>query len=118
LIEKLHKERPNLPKVKTPTPPKENPKARYGVIKVTEYLNFDDLLNKTKPIVSDHPKHMESLDIGPNYGQNFGFTLYRTKVPKIKSLVIKGLLTQLDIDYDCIYKNNFYSKQEVFRTEL
>ncbi len=91
MIEKLHNERPNLPKAKTPTPPKEDPKAHYGVIKVTKYLNFDVLLSKIIPIASDHPKHMESLDIGPNYGQNFGFTLYRTKVPKIKNLVLKGL---------------------------
>jgi hypothetical protein len=83
LIEKLPKERPNLPKVNLPTPPKENQKANYGVINVTEYLNFDDLLSKIKPISSVQPKNTESLNIGPNCEQNFCFILCRIKVPKI-----------------------------------
>ncbi len=92
MIEKLHIERPNLPKVKILVPPKENLKANYGVVKVTEYLTLNDILNKIKPIASEHPKQMELIDIGTNYGQNWGFILYRTKVPKIKNLIIKGLL--------------------------
>jgi hypothetical protein len=92
LIEKLHKERPNLPKVKIPVPPKESLKGNYGVIKVTEYLTLNDILAKIKPIASEEPKQMELIDIGQNYGQNFGFIHYRTKIPKITNLIIKGQL--------------------------
>ncbi len=88
----MHKERPNLPKVKIPVPPKENMKGNYGVVKVTEYLTLNDILNKIKPITSEQPKQMELIDIGANYGQNWGFILYRTKVSKIKNLIIKGKL--------------------------
>jgi len=87
----LHNERPHLPKVKVFEPPKDQPKANYGVVNVTQYLTLDDLLSKVKPIASDHPKQMETLDIGPNYGQNWGFIHYRTKIPKIKNLILKGL---------------------------
>jgi hypothetical protein len=90
LIEKLHKERPNLPKVKIPVPPKESLKGNYGVIKVTQHLTHKDILAKIKPIASEEPKQMELIDIGLNYGQNFGFIVYRTKIPKIKNLIIKG----------------------------
>jgi len=33
---------------------------------------------------------MEMLDIGQNYGQNFGFTVYRAKIPKSESLTLSG----------------------------
>jgi hypothetical protein len=79
-----------LPKVKIPEPPKESPKGQYGVINVTQYLALNDLLSKVKPIVSDQPKKMENLDIGPNYGQNFGFILYRTNISKFENLILKG----------------------------
>jgi hypothetical protein len=52
LIEKLHKERPNLPKVKILVPPKESLKDNYKVIKVTQYLTHNDILTKIKPIAS------------------------------------------------------------------
>jgi hypothetical protein len=43
LIEKLHKERPNLPKVNIPVSPKKGLKGNFGVIKVTEYLTLNDI---------------------------------------------------------------------------
>lgn len=90
MIEKLHKERPELPKVKVHDQPKESLKANYGVVNVTHYLTLYDLLSHIKPINSDHPKQMEMIDIETNYGQNFGFILYRTKIPKIKNMILKG----------------------------
>jgi hypothetical protein len=33
---------------------------------------------------------MELIDVEVNYEQNFGFIVYRTKIPKIKNLIIKG----------------------------
>ncbi len=73
MIEKLHKERPNLPKVKIPVPPKESLKGNYGVIKVTEYLTLNDILAKIKPIDSEEPKQMELIDIGLKLCTEFWF---------------------------------------------
>jgi len=89
LYEKFHKER-NSPKILVPKPPEVEHTANYGVVKVHDYLSLNDLLNKIKPIVSEKPKHMELLDIGPNYGQHFGFILYRTSINKVKHLKIMG----------------------------
>jgi hypothetical protein len=91
VIEKLAKER-NFPKLKIPEPPKENLKASYGTIKVLEYLTLNELLKLIKPIASDLPKHMEMIDIKPNYGQNFGFTVYRTEVQKFSKITFEEVI--------------------------
>ncbi len=85
LFEKFHKER-NTPQIAIPKPPEVEKAKHYGVVKVHDYLSLEDLLNKIKPITSEKPKYMELLDIGPNYGQHFGFILYRTSINKIKNL--------------------------------
>ncbi len=89
MFEKFHKER-NTPYVAIPKPPEVEHIAYYGVVKVHDFLSLDDLLNKIKPITSEKPKHMELLDIGSNYGQHFGFILYRTSINKIKHLKLTG----------------------------
>jgi len=88
VIEKLIEEK-SLPKLKIPEPPKVSEKASYGTIKVLEYLTLNDLLKLIKPIASDSPKHMETIDIKPNYGQNFGFIIYRTKVSKFSKMTLE-----------------------------
>ena len=90
--EKLHKERPQLPKIKIPEPPKESLKAHYGVINVTQYISLSDVLTKTKSVSVNNSVSMEMINIGSDYGQNFGFILYRTKIPKIKELILKSIL--------------------------
>jgi beta-galactosidase GanA len=85
LIDRLHKER-NVQKFKTPPQPKETGKGNYGKVNVTEYLPFESIVNDIKPIESKEPLQMEMLKIGKNYGQSYGFILYRTTVPKFKNL--------------------------------
>jgi len=80
----------NWPKIKTPSPPKEIMAHSYGVINVTEYIPYNQILSKIKAIKSINPIYMELIDIGPNYGQNFGFILYRTEIPKSKQLKISS----------------------------
>jgi hypothetical protein len=87
LNERFIKER-NLPKIKTPAPPKEIQAVSYKNINVTEYLPLNQVLSKIKPFKSENPIFMEMLNIGPNYGQNFGFIVYRTQIPKAKQLKI------------------------------
>ncbi len=89
MFEKFNKER-NAPKILIPKPPDVSQIANYGVVKVNDYLSLNDLLDKIKPISSEKPLHMELLDIGPNYGQNFGFILYRTSINKFKNLKLLG----------------------------
>ncbi len=91
LFEKYTKER-NAPQILIPKPPEVSQTANYGVVKVNDYLSLNDLLDKIKPISSEKPKHMELLDIGPNYGQHFGFILYRTSINKFKNLKLSGNL--------------------------
>ncbi len=62
-------------------------KASYGTIKILE-----DMLKHIKPIASDLPKNMETIDIKPNYGQNFGFTAYRTKTSKFSKITFEEVV--------------------------
>jgi len=64
--------------------------AHYGAVKILDYLSLEDILNKMKPITSEKPMHMELLNIGTNYGQHFGYTLYRTTADKFKHLKLTG----------------------------
>jgi hypothetical protein len=75
------------PKTKTIPLPPVTPKMNYGSIKVTETLPLSEILNHVTPIESDAPLQMELINLnGKNYGQNFGFILYRTTISKAKSL--------------------------------
>lgn len=90
MIDKLKKER-GEPNVKLPPIPTVATPAAYGSVKVSGYLLYSEILNKVKAIASDHPKPMELLNVGSNYGQHFGFILYRANVTEFSKLVIKGL---------------------------
>ncbi len=72
--------------MRIPEPPKVEIAANYGVVKVTDYLSYNDLLTHIKSYKSEKPISPLMLNIGPNYGQNFGFTVYRAIVPKSKNL--------------------------------
>jgi beta-galactosidase len=80
-IELLKKER-NWPKLREiEEMPKQSEKANYGTFRINQYLTLNDALSKiTKSFNYESPKPMELLDLGENYGQNFGYILYRTIV--------------------------------------
>ena len=89
MFAKLTKER-GLPKIKLPNPPQVVKAANYGTVKIIDYISFEDILSQIKPIVSNEPKRMESLNIGSNYGQNFGFITYRVETNKFNHLKLTG----------------------------
>ncbi|CAG2175649.1 unnamed protein product, partial [Oppiella nova] len=90
LIEKFNKERAQ-PKLLIPKPPTYVAPVSYGKLKVKDYLSLEDVLTKIKPIVTEKPQHMELLNIGTYYGQNYGFILYRlTNLQKFKHLKLTG----------------------------
>src|SRR5882724_658004 len=90
LFAKLTNER-GLPKIKLPNPPQVEKAAVYGKLKIKDYISFEDILSQIKPIVSNEPKHMELLNIGSNYGQNWGFITYRVETNKFKHLKLTGI---------------------------
>ncbi len=100
IFEKFANER-NLPKLRIPNPPKLETTASYGVVKVTDQLSYNDLLTHVKSYKSVNPIHPEFLDIGPDYGQNFGFTAYRTTIPKSKNF--KGMKSIFSILFVFIF---------------
>ena len=89
MIEKLSKER-HFPKIHIPNQPVVESAAHYGVIKVKDYLSIDDLVSKITPHESKEPKTMELLNIGHNYGQNFGFINYRITTHKFNHLKLES----------------------------
>jgi hypoxanthine-guanine phosphoribosyltransferase len=63
------------------------------------------------------PKHIEIIDIKPNYGQNFGFTLYRTKTSKFSKITFEEVVNdRAIIAIDDINTNNLTIKManEIF----
>jgi hypothetical protein len=91
LIERFNTER-NAPKLKQYLPPKHNRAVSYGVIEMTEQLCLYHILSNIKSYSSKSPVSMENINIEPNYGQNFGFTLYRTSIPVSKVITFsKGM---------------------------
>ena len=90
MFEKFQKQ--NGPNIPIPKPPEVEQAAHYGVVKIIDYLPLETLLSKIKPITSEKPQHMELINIGTNYGQHFGFILYRTTTNKFKNLKLAGNL--------------------------
>ena len=71
LREMIEREYGKLP----PMTASDSKKASYGQVSLTEYaIRFDNLERISTPVETAAPKYMEDL------GQNFGYTLYRTKL--------------------------------------
>ena len=95
MVEKFTKER-GLPQLLVPKPPTYVAPVSYGKIMVRDYLSLEDVLTQMKPIVTEKPQHMELLNIGSNYGQNYGFILYRlAKLQKFKHLKLTGIISTI-----------------------
>ena len=92
MIEQLMKDG-KIPATHWPSTPQETNKAKYKTLNIIHQLPLEAILRHVKPIRSDNPMPMEMLDIGENFGQQFGFTLYRTSIPMIKKLqLIDGVM--------------------------
>lgn len=64
----------------SPPQPEENPKMKILNLAVTGVLTLDDILSCIKEIKMNKVKPMELIHVNNGYGQNFGMTLYRTKI--------------------------------------
>ncbi|XP_064029145.1 beta-galactosidase-1-like protein 2 isoform X3 [Pogoniulus pusillus] len=62
-----------------PLPPMIESKASYGAILLHQYISLWDVLpTLLKPIKSELPLNMESLQLNGSRGQSFGYVLYET----------------------------------------
>ena len=75
-----------MPQIQRPNPPPTERAHGYGVVKVTEQLSLNELVKHVEGHKVEKPIHPELLNLGPGFGQLFGFTLYRTTIPKSKTL--------------------------------
>jgi len=73
-------------------------KASYGTIKILEYLTLENLLKRIEPIDSDLTKHKKMIDIKPNYGQIFGYTVYRTKTSTFSKITFEEVVNDRAIN--------------------
>ncbi|KAL4229127.1 Beta-galactosidase-1-like protein 2 [Mactra antiquata] len=69
-----------------PDIPPNTPKGNYGTVTIQKILNLEDMISTIKPVSSQHPLTMEQLEINNGYGQNYGFILYRTYMPRGKTI--------------------------------
>ncbi|XP_054162204.1 beta-galactosidase-1-like protein 3 [Oppia nitens] len=111
LIQKFNDER-KLPKLRTQLPPPINKAANYGVINITEKLSLSQVLKYIKPFQSKTVVSMENINLGPNFGQNYGFTLYRTVIPISKVITFskgkvndRAAISVNDIQIDILVEN-------------
>ena len=85
LIEEFTQQR-NLSQLDRPEAPSAELAVGYGSIRIQEQLTLAQLLANMTSYRSRHPVSMENINIGPNYGQNFGFTLYRTHIRQCQAI--------------------------------
>ena len=85
MIEAFNNER-NLTQLNKIDVPEPNRAQNYGVIQMNEELSLNNVLNSLQFYSSKYPVSMENINIGQNYGQNFGFTVYRTDMPKGRAI--------------------------------
>ena len=100
MIEQLMKDG-KIPATRWPSTPQETKKVKYETLKINQQLPLEAILNHVRPIKSVNTMPMHMLDIGDNFGQQFGFTLYRTSIPVIEELeLIDGVMDRTIIMID------------------
>ena len=66
-----------LPNLALPDMPKIEPPKAYGKIAIKEYLPLQEVLSQSTKFANiSKPVPMELLNLGPGYGQRYGFILY------------------------------------------
>ncbi|XP_052806143.1 beta-galactosidase-1-like protein 2 isoform X2 [Mya arenaria] len=59
----------------------------YGNRTASGYIRFETFLSSVKSVELERPVPMEMLQTNGEYGQNFGFTLYRANVPHTSAVM-------------------------------
>ncbi|XP_076346692.1 beta-galactosidase-1-like protein 2 [Tachypleus tridentatus] len=78
------------PKLRNPPLPYESKKMSLLNLTVSKILPWAKITGRIKPQHTVAPVNMEILDLGNNFGQNFGFVMYRTKVSGSGILILSG----------------------------
>ena len=94
-----------LPKIALPDSPPEVVEAQnYGNVSIQEWIPLEAMLNEcTKFNNISKPVTMEMLNVGPGYGQRFGFIVYRIEAKPITNYEITGKKMRLKIRKKLIY---------------
>jgi len=81
-----------MPKTHIPEVPKAPAVHGYGNVSITSMLPLESLLQHAVKFTNvPKPIPMELLDVGKDYGQNFGFILYRVEVDEeVKKYEVTG----------------------------
>ena len=94
LIQLLHQKlvtEGRLPKLALPEVPDVLPAVAYGNATIQNWLPLESLLKRcTKFVNAPQPVPMEVLNHGLDYGQRYGFVLYRVEGKPIQSYEVRG----------------------------
>ncbi|KAH9399001.1 Beta-galactosidase-1-like protein 2 [Tyrophagus putrescentiae] len=94
LVRKLYLKLVNvgrMPKLHLPKVPQITTLTSYDNVTVTHYLPLEQLLKKCRKFENlTKPVTMEMLNFGANYGQRYGFILYRVVGKQVKEYQITG----------------------------
>ncbi len=83
----------HLPKLNLPSVPPASKLTSYGTIEIKEVLSFEDILKASTKFTLKKAVPMELLELGPGYGQRYGFINYRVVADKrVKNYAVKGRL--------------------------
>jgi len=64
-----------------PDIPANSPKRTYGSVSVEATVTFETLIQYSSSLNASEPVAMEMLKLNGDYGQNFGYVLYRCVIP-------------------------------------
>ena len=82
-----------LPKTHLPDLPPVQLAHAYGNVTVQEMLSLEQMLAHAHKFANmKKPVPMELLDLGKDYGQQFGFVLYRVEAMQVNSYQVNGEL--------------------------
>ena len=80
-----------FPKIHLPEIPHGPSVVAYDKASIEEVLPFEEILTHAQKFVLKKPVSMELLDIGKDYGQRFGFIMYRVEGKEAKTYEVTGM---------------------------
>ena len=89
----------------------ESPIAYYGDISLREYLSLNEILSCVTPFSSEYPVPMEMFKIHEDYGQSYGYTIYRTTFlenGKVLRITNARDLVIVMINYTIVHKGSLH----------
>lgn len=97
-----------LPKLHLPQIPKAPTLFAYGKMSMNKFRSFEEILEVATKFTLSKAVSMEMLQLGPGYGQRYGFVNYRIKTKnQVSNYEVKGIINLNSINY-LINKNAYH----------